>query len=116
MKQSSRLLLLLLLFVSLCVAQSPESRSCDHQQWLTTAMKEMQTVRPGMTRADLLKVFRGEGGLSTRRSRRYVYHGSPYIKVNVDFDPVGNADGLSEQPDDKIVKISQPYLEWSIFD
>ena len=43
----------------------------------------------GMTRADLLKVFTTEGGLSTGLNRTYVYRECQYIKVDVDFEPVG---------------------------
>lgn len=43
----------------------------------------MQTFKPGMTRADLLKVFMEEGGISKRTWRRYVYRRYGYIKVDV---------------------------------
>jgi hypothetical protein len=70
-----------------------------------------------MTRVDLLKVFREEGGLSTRTQRRFAYRDCPYIKVDVEFEPVGEPeDKLSQLPEDKIIKISKPFLEWSIID
>jgi hypothetical protein len=87
----------------------------DHAEWLAKAMREMATVKPGMTRADLLKVFEEEGGLSTRTQRRYVYRGSKYIKVDVTFEAVGD-DTTGESPKDKITKISKPFLEHSILD
>jgi hypothetical protein len=87
----------------------------DHAEWLAKAMREIATVKPGMTRADLLKVFDEEGGLSTRTQRRYVYRGSLYIKVDVTFEPVAD-DKKGESPRDKIIKISKPFLEWSILD
>ena len=65
-----------------------------------------------MSRADLLKVFTEEGGLSTRTWRRYVYRECLYIKVDVEFEPAGNTeDKLPERPTDKITKISKPFLE-----
>ena len=66
-----------------------------------------------MTRADLKEVFGEEGGISSTTHRRYVYKTCPYIKVDVDF---AAADGLIEKPDDRITKISQPFLEFSIMD
>jgi hypothetical protein len=87
----------------------------EHAEWLAKSMREMATIKPGMTRGDLLKVFEEEGGLSTRTQRRYVYRGSLYLKVDVTFEPVGD-DKKGESPQDKIAKISKPFLEWSILD
>ena len=89
----------------------------DHTEWIAASLKEMQTIKPGMTREELLKVFVEEGGLSTRTWRRYAYRDCPYIKVNVEFEPAGNLKEKTEQfPQDKITKISTPFLEWSILD
>jgi hypothetical protein len=87
----------------------------EHVEWLAKAMREMATIKPGMTRADLLKVFEEEGGLSTRTQRRYVYRGSIYIKVDVTFEPVGD-NKKGDWPEDKITKVSKPFLESSILD
>ena len=44
---------------------------------LTRAMdqvlKDVSSIQSGMTRAELLRVFTTEGGLSTRDEQRYVY-------------------------------------------
>jgi len=85
-------------------------------EWIRAAMKTMQTIRPGMTRSDLEKVFTGDGGLSTRLQRTYHYRDSLYIHVDVTFKAVGPADKLHEEPLDKIVTISRPYLGWAIMD
>jgi hypothetical protein len=76
-----------------------------------------------MTRAELLKVFTIEGGLSTGLNRRFVSRDCPYFKVDVEFKAVGrserDSDGrvtLEEDPRDIIVKISQPYLQFGITD
>ena len=81
-------------------------------------IRESQQVKVGMTRADLLKVYTTEGGLSSRKWRRYAYRTCPYIKVDVEFEPVGDEkDLLTEKPADKITKISErPFLELSIGD
>ncbi|WP_040547087.1 hypothetical protein [Pedosphaera parvula] len=81
-------------------------------------LRECQTIKPGMTRAELSKVFSTEeGGLSTAKHRTYVFHDCPYVKVDVDFnlsDP--KQDVLDERPTDTIAKISKPYLEWGVND
>ena len=91
-----------------------------HVEWVAESLQRMQTVKPGMTRADLLKVFTTEGGISTRLSSTYVYRECPYFKVDVEFEAVGrparDRDGrvtLVESGRDIIKKISRPYLEFS---
>jgi hypothetical protein len=80
-------------------------------------MEAIDAIKPGMTRADLLTVFTVEGGISTRARRTYVYRLCPYIKVEVDFTPVTNPDDrLTEMSDDKILKLSRPYLQYSVTD
>jgi hypothetical protein len=69
----------------------------------------MQKIKVGMTRADLLKVFTTEGGLSTSLNRTFVYRDCSYIKVDVEFEAVGrparDADGrvnpIEANEDDK---------------
>src|ERR1700759_3275828 len=86
-----------------------------HSEWVAKSLKEMQTVKVGMSREELLKVFEGEGGLSTRNHRTYVYRECPYIKVDVDFETVDDSP-FEQDKRDKIVKISKPYLAWSVTD
>jgi hypothetical protein len=96
---------------------APLAAKEDHVKWIADSLKEMQTVKVGMTRNQLLRVFTMEGGLSIRPTRTYVYHECPYIKVDVQFRPVGNEDNLlEERGEDVIAGISRPYLGWSICD
>jgi hypothetical protein len=102
--------------------QVEQDCSQSHIKWVADAMVRMQTIKTGMTREKLLKVFKGEGGLSTRLRRTYVSNDCPYFKVDFEFEAVGGPDQdekvawLTEGSDDKIVKISEPYLEFSIMD
>ena len=112
----------LLLTVSMLPAQNNQ-KSQKQTEWIVNSLKEMQKIKVGMTRADLLKVFTTEGGLSTGLDRTYVYRECPYIKVDVEFEPVGRParDGegrvtLVETDEDVIKKISKPYLDWSVLD
>jgi hypothetical protein len=80
-------------------------------------LTECQKIKPGMTRAELYKVFTTEGGLSTAHDRTFVYRGCSYIKVDVEFtlsDPRQTA--VEERPTDTINKISKPYLDWVVID
>lgn len=114
--------LVLVLTVSILPAQSPQ-KSQGQTEWIAESLKEMQKIKVGMTRADLLKVFTTEGGLSSSLHRTFVYRECPYIKVDVEFEPVGrparDTDGrvtLVEADEDVISKISKPYLEWMVID
>jgi len=92
----------------------------EHTKWIDHVLRAISMIKPGMTRKDLFSVLTEEGGLSTRTRRRYVYKRCPYIKVEIEFSPVNEIgpghNATSEDPEDKIVKISRPYLEYSIWD
>jgi len=84
---------------------------------ISNILTECQKIKPGMTRAELSKVFTTEGGLSTAKHRTSVHRRCPYIRVDVDFkpsDPKQNV--LEERPADTIRNISNPYLAWGIID
>jgi hypothetical protein len=100
---------------------TPEDRSAAANSQLTKAIADVllrvATVKPGMTRGELLKIFTEEGGMYTRWQHTYVYRGCPYIKVDVQFAPApGTESDQMELNEDTIVKISRPYLYWSIAD
>jgi len=84
------------------VGRSQEEQS--HVKWVEAGLKEMETIKVGMTRADLLKVFMEEGGVSTRKSRTYAYRKCPYFKVTFEFKPVGEELAFEENSKDEIIK------------
>jgi hypothetical protein len=96
----------------------PTSSAYDSEavRWIAASLTDMQGIKVGMTREELLRVFMEEGGISNRRWRRYVYRKCGYIKVDIEFAPANNPDNPDESPEDRITKISQPFLEWSIRD
>ena len=65
------LMAFMLVASSAVFAQSQNAES--HAQWITRRLKEMQSVKVGMSRAELLQVFKEEGGLAMRLQRRYAY-------------------------------------------
>ena len=114
----SRVAFSFFLLVSVSVPTMPSDHlNSGHTEWLAKSLREIQSIRVGMTRRELSKVFVTEGGLSNRTFRRYVYRGCPLIKVDVEFTPAGAAEDKGrEHPEDRIIKISRPYLEKSILD
>ncbi len=89
----------------------------ERTKWVGKVLRQISAIEPGMRRSDLLKLFRTEGGLSTRTQRMYAHIECPYIKVNVRFKAVNSESrGPDEDLDDIIESISQPYLAWSVAD
>ena len=109
-------------------SQTPSSQRAvvaagNQTEWVAGALKRMQTVKVGMTRAQLLSVFTIEGGLSTPSWQTFVYRDCPYIKVDVKFHPLGRGApdrngrrSMTESSADIITAISKPYLAWSVAD
>jgi hypothetical protein len=104
-------------------AQSASAEPCaqDHETWLTQVLGKMETIKPGMTRFDLLKVFRAEGGPPRGLREAFVSQDCPYFKVDVEFEPVAGPDNggvrFSPSPRDNrdvIVKVSKPYVQFAI--
>jgi hypothetical protein len=110
----------------------PESDR-SHDQWLQERYFEATSIKEGMTRADLVKIFRMDGGLQPMLPTRYVLKSSSFIKVDVEFDvPEGDKavpedlrfemdylkEGFRYISNDmlKIKRISRPYVEPFSFD
>ena len=105
------------------ISASQEPCVQEHGAWVAHALEKMETIKPGMTRADLLTVFTTEGGLSTGLRRTFVSRDCHYFKVDVDFNAVGRPNRgkegrvtLDEDNRDIIVNLSRPYLQFSIMD
>ena len=122
MRRFVALTLFCVVYVAAVIAQTQDERDTpafdsEHTEWIANSLLSIQTVKAGMTRADLMKVFTTEGGLeffgATTRQQTYVYRKCPYIKVDVKFEASGPVEYL---PGDKIISISRPYLAWSVMD
>jgi hypothetical protein len=102
----------------------------QYDEWLQAKYTEATSVKVGMTRADLIKVFRIDGGLQQMIPTRYVLKGTSLIKVEVEFEKLPDSKKVlvpedlkyeTEEereryqyiPNDqlKIKTISTPYLE-----
>lgn len=73
----------------------------------------IQSIKVGTTRATLLKLFEAEGGLFSSTGGRYLYRGCPYIRLDIQFQYEKDKDGRPILGlNDKITKVSKPYLEF----
>jgi hypothetical protein len=101
-------------------AQSANAQPCaqDHEAWLKQVSEKMETIKPGMTRWDLLKVLRTEGtprptfriggGPPPILRESFVSQDCPYLRIDVELS--GRDDGPNQ---DVIVKVSKPYLQFA---
>jgi hypothetical protein len=104
---------------------SPQPCAQDHEVWLTHLTEKMEAIKPGMTRWDVLKVFRTDGGppiwksvgLPTVLRQTFVSQDSPYFRIDVEFEPVPRVDGslgfLPEDNRDVILRVSKPYVQFA---
>ena len=86
----------------------------DRSQWIEHVLHSISAIRPGMARKSLSRMLIEDGGLQVRQQTRYLYKPCPYIKVEIDFAPAD--EGSTFSPDDKIISISRPYLEYPTAD
>ncbi|MGD0445186.1 MAG: hypothetical protein ABSA39_14725 [Edaphobacter sp.] len=83
---------------------------------IAIVIRLVDSLHPGMTRADVLKNFTTEGGLSARSWNHYVYKKCPFIKIDVTFAVAAEESLTNEAATDKIATVSKPYLQFSIYD
>ena len=115
MKNVKRLLLCII-GLSLFATYSMTTREQDepeqaHKRWLNERYAEATSIKPGMSRADLLRVFKEDGGFQSIPATRYILRSCDMIQIGVEFDTeYGQA--YKEKPDEdlKITKVSRPYL------
>ncbi len=83
----------------------------------------MLTVKPGMNRGELLKVFTNQGGMAAREQETYISRDCSYFHVDVTFRPAGNVSQdkegrliAFEDDRDVILTVSRPYLDFVAMD
>jgi len=85
----------------------------DYSHWLQMSLIEIQTIRVGMTRGDLLKLFTPDSGFGA--GGRFRYQKSWMIAIDVTF-ATNNGDPEKTQSRDVITSISKPYLDFPAYD
>ena len=107
-----------IIFLGLVVMPSHADTNYDKDltSTLGTIFFDCQKIKPGMTRADLEKMFkRNTGGVAVPESetlpfqehQTFEYRKSSIVNIQVDFSP---SDSKMERPTDIITKVSLPYL------
>jgi hypothetical protein len=96
-------------------ANQPSQIDSSLTSKIDAVIRIADALHPGMTRADVLKNFETEGGISARAWNHYVYKRCPYIKVDVTF-VIASGDPFKEAESDKVATVSKPYLQFPIMD
>ncbi len=77
------------------------------------------SLKVGMTRAEVEQRFTPDGGIGSASQGRYLVPGFPYLKIDVYFESKRGAADQNraiESKDDKVIRVSKPYLERMNFD
>ena len=77
-------------------------------------LKDFQSIKPGMTRAEIQKVFPMDGGLQAFSPVRFTHPDCPYFKIDISFifqRDTNDQNRAIFSPDDKAIGISKPYIQ-----
>ena len=80
------------------------------KKWIADVISKIQSIQPGMTRADLIRLFDEDGG-TLRNQSQYALRECAYIKIIVNFQLPGAAAGNEGWSHDRITTVSKPFLE-----
>lgn len=99
------------------VAQNSQHKDSDCCALVARAIDAVNMLKEGMTRAEVERTFRTEGGLFSRNQTIYVFRDCPYIKVRINFTLDSDyKDFATGSPKDRVESVLKPYLEYSIAD
>ena len=92
----------------ICVASRSSAQKQDSCETIKAILADATAIHVGMTRADLEKEFE-PSSFTLRSAATYESKKCAYVAVDVEFDTTASPNG-SPSADDKITKISRPYL------
>ena len=116
-----RLLFVASVVLPLIAIAAPQDCRESHTQWMEARMAEAARIKPGMTRAQVLKVMTMDGGLQSygiAAPQRYLLLSCPLIKLDITFD-ASNASSVEQRlldPEARVKSVSKPYLEYPVMD
>ena len=99
--------------------KSADNQSHPHAEWVEQCLKDFESLKPGMTRGEVDRKFHLDGGLQSASPVRYVHSECPSFKVNIEFDFKKDAADQNRAiigKEDKVVRVSKPYLERPFMD
>jgi hypothetical protein len=86
--------------------------SDERSEWVFKCLEDMNSLKAGCTRAEVLEKFAPCGGIATRTSQQFYYGACRYFVIDVTFKAVQNPDDrTTEDPSDIVVEVSKPRVE-----
>ena len=86
----------------------------DCTRWVEKCLKDFQSIKPGMTRHEVENKFTMDGGLQMVSRVRFSHPTCAYFMIDVEFetkrDPADQNRAIWGK-DDRVTKISKPYIE-----
>jgi hypothetical protein len=79
---------------------------------LEQALEAYRAIKLGITRKDVERDFKYDGGASFRDHGRYTYRGCDYIKLEVTFEPSPNQPDVLSSPDDTVTAASKLFIDY----
>jgi len=111
-KRIAKLMLPILAIAFVLAANQSQNRSSASLcELLTPVMKDYERIKPGLSREQLEKFLRRDGGLQFRSATRYVFPACNLLRVDVEFTLNGEPARLFA-PDDVVEEISKIYVEY----
>ena len=106
----------------LCAAQQPSNvQQPSRQDQLEALIKEVLEVagnlKEGSIRSEVERDFTLDGGIQFRGTSRYMFKKCHFIKIEVTFSKDERAGTwIDGSPEDRVVTVSKPYLEYPVMD
>lgn len=108
--------------VALLHAQAPPPKAHpdkDRTQWVESCLKNLESIKAGMTRGQVEAKLTMDGGLQSVSPVRFAHPACGYFKVDVEFEFKRNAADQGRaiaDKADKVAKVSKPYIERPFID
>jgi hypothetical protein len=81
------------------------------------AISAVGKLKEGSIRSEVERDFILDGGLQSRGTSRYIFKNSRYIKIEVTFsNDERSGSWIDGSPEDRVVNVSKPYLEYPFTD
>lgn len=127
------LLLPLVVFTTFCspkISETPDSQkpppeinetfNKQKQAWacqcVLEALTDIEKIKVGMKRKDLDQIFSPDGGISSISRETFIYKPCNFIKVGIRFAVTDKNQRVPKfDPEDEIVEISKPYLDYPVW-
>jgi len=85
-------------------------------KWVAECLKDFQTLKPGMTRAEIESKFPVNGGITAHPNARFRHPSCHYFKIDVEFKIDKEDKNREWGESDRSTKFSKPYIEQPFFD